>query len=84
MKRHFSFVRVVRVICVAAIFAALTGRAGAQTAAKEFVSRDANIDGTTIHYTTGDRDPRSYSCMGLRKPRECGIRSCRYSVRSSP
>jgi pimeloyl-ACP methyl ester carboxylesterase len=57
MKRHFSFVRVVRVICVAAIFAALTGRAGAQTAAKAFVSRDANIDGTTIHYTTGGSGP---------------------------
>jgi len=57
MNRHFSFVRVVRVICVAAMFAALTGRAGAQTAAKEFVSRDANIDGTTIHYTTGGSGP---------------------------
>jgi len=57
MKRHFSFVRVVRVICVAAMFAVLTGRAGAQTAAKEFVSRDAIIDGTTIHYTTGGSGP---------------------------
>jgi pimeloyl-ACP methyl ester carboxylesterase len=57
MKRRFSFVRVVCAICVVAIFAALTGTAGAQTAAKEFVSRDANIDGASIHYTTGGSGP---------------------------
>jgi pimeloyl-ACP methyl ester carboxylesterase len=57
MKRRFSFVRVVCAICIAAIFAALTGTTGAQIAAKEFVSRDANIDGASIHYTTGGSGP---------------------------
>jgi len=57
MKRRFSFVRVVCAICIAAIFAPLTGTTGAQTAAKEFVSRDANIDGASIHYTTGGSGP---------------------------
>jgi hypothetical protein len=50
VKRQFSFVRVAGAICVAAILAALTGAAAAQTAAKEFVSRDAKIDGASIHY----------------------------------
>jgi pimeloyl-ACP methyl ester carboxylesterase len=55
MTRRFSFVRVVCAICFAAIFAALS--AGAQTATKEFVSRDASIDGTSIHYTAGGSGP---------------------------
>src|SRR5277367_3181922 len=57
MERRCSFVRGVCAICIAAIFAALTGTAGAQTATKEFVSRDANIDGASIHYTTGGSGP---------------------------
>jgi len=57
MRPRFSFVRVIHAICIVAIFAALTGSAGAQTATKEFVSRDASIDGTSIHYTTGGSGP---------------------------
>ena len=57
MKRRFSFIRVVCAIWIAAIFAALTATAGAQTATKEFVSRDASIDGASIHYTTGGSGP---------------------------
>lgn len=55
MTPRFSFVRVVCAVCFAAIFAALT--AGAQTATKQFASRDANIDGASIHYTTGGSGP---------------------------
>jgi pimeloyl-ACP methyl ester carboxylesterase len=55
MTRRFSFVQVA--ICVAAISAALTSTAGAQTATKQFAARDANIDGATIHYTTGGSGP---------------------------
>jgi pimeloyl-ACP methyl ester carboxylesterase len=57
MKRRCSFVRGVCAICIAAIFAALTGTADAQTATKKFVSRDANFDGASIHYTTGGSGP---------------------------
>ena len=57
MKRRFSSVRVVSAICIAAIFAASTPAAGAQTATKEFVSHDAKIDGASIHYTTGGSGP---------------------------
>ena len=53
MNRQFLSVRVACVIRIAAIFAALTGTAAAQIATKEFVSRDANVDGASIHYTTG-------------------------------
>lgn len=55
MTRRFSFVQVA--ICVAAISAALTSAAGAQTATKQLAARDANIDGATIHYTTGGSGP---------------------------
>jgi pimeloyl-ACP methyl ester carboxylesterase len=57
MNRRCSFVRVVCSISIAAIFAALTGTASAQTSTKVFVSRDANIDGASIHYTTGGSGP---------------------------
>jgi pimeloyl-ACP methyl ester carboxylesterase len=57
MKRRFSFARVVCQICTAAIFAVLAGTAGAQTATNGFVSRDAAIDGASIHYTTGGSGP---------------------------
>ena len=55
MTPRFPFVRVVCSICFTALFAALT--AGAQTSTKQFASRDANIDGATIHYTTGGSGP---------------------------
>ncbi len=42
-------------ICLAGI--ALTCTAGAQTAAPKFVSRDANVGGAGIHYTTGGTGP---------------------------
>ena len=57
MRPRFSFVRVVHAVCIVSIFAALAGTAGAQTATIEFVSRDASIDGTSIHYTTGGSGP---------------------------
>jgi pimeloyl-ACP methyl ester carboxylesterase len=44
-------------ICMAGIFFALTMSVGAETSGKEFVSRDAKIDGATIHYTTGGSGP---------------------------
>ena len=83
MKWWFSLL-LISAICIAGIFDALSLAADAQTTRKEFVSRDANIDGASIHFTMEDRDPRSYFCMGLRKLHECGIRSSRYSVPSSP
>jgi len=57
MRRGLLLVRVVTAICIAVIFAALTGTARAQTATKEFASREANIDGARIHYTTGGSGP---------------------------
>jgi pimeloyl-ACP methyl ester carboxylesterase len=55
MKRQF--VRVLCAIYIAAIFTAFTSIANAQTATKEFVSRDVNIDGNSIHFTTGGSGP---------------------------
>src|ERR1700731_2635950 len=57
MKRRFAFFRGFWSICVAAIFAGLYGIAGSQTVTNAFVSRDANIDGASIHYTTGGSGP---------------------------
>ena len=57
MTRRFSFYRCVYVICMAGIFFALTMTVGAETSREEFVSRDAKIDGATIHYTTGGSGP---------------------------
>jgi pimeloyl-ACP methyl ester carboxylesterase len=57
MKRRFSFVRVVCALCIAVPLAAWSGTAGAQTASKEFLSRDADIDGARIHYKTGGSGP---------------------------
>jgi pimeloyl-ACP methyl ester carboxylesterase len=57
MKRRFSIVQIVCAISIATGFAALAGTASAQTAKKEFVSRDADIDGAKIHYTTGGSGP---------------------------
>jgi pimeloyl-ACP methyl ester carboxylesterase len=53
MKRRFSMIEIVGLICIAA----MAGTAGAQTAKKEFVSRDADIDGAKIHYTMGGSGP---------------------------
>jgi pimeloyl-ACP methyl ester carboxylesterase len=55
MTPRFPFVRVVCAICFTAIFVALT--ADAQAPTKQFASRDANINGATIHYTTGGSGP---------------------------
>ncbi|MGB2621756.1 MAG: alpha/beta hydrolase [Candidatus Acidiferrum sp.] len=57
MKRDFSAARIFCVLGVAAIFGALAGSANAQSAKKEFVSRDAEIDGGKIHYTIGGSGP---------------------------
>jgi pimeloyl-ACP methyl ester carboxylesterase len=57
MRWRYLFVRNVCGICMATIFAALTGAASAQTAQKQFVSRDANVGGASIHYTTGGSGP---------------------------
>jgi pimeloyl-ACP methyl ester carboxylesterase len=57
MKRRFSVVGIVCASCIAAGVAAVSGTANAQTAQKEFVSRDADIDGGKIHYTTGGSGP---------------------------
>ena len=57
MKRRFVSARVVCALCIAAIFAALSGAASAQTATKEFASRDARINGASVHYTIGGSGP---------------------------
>src|ERR1700691_633702 len=57
MKRRFSIVQTVCAISIATGFAALAGTASAQTAKQEFVSRDADLDGAKIHYTTGGSGP---------------------------
>jgi pimeloyl-ACP methyl ester carboxylesterase len=54
MKRRCPIFEIVCLICIAATMART---AGAQTAKKEFVSRDANIDGAKIHYTIGGSGP---------------------------
>ncbi|MGH9775245.1 MAG: alpha/beta fold hydrolase [Candidatus Acidiferrales bacterium] len=57
MKRQFSILKIVCLICIVAILPAVARTAGAQTAKKEFVSRDADIDGAKIHYTIGGSGP---------------------------
>jgi pimeloyl-ACP methyl ester carboxylesterase len=57
MKRRFLLIRVACGIGMAAAFAAWTGIAGAQTTKTDFVSRDARIDGASIHYKTGGSGP---------------------------
>ena len=56
MKRQFAIVHVVCAISIAAVFAAAR-TANAQTAKKEFVSRDGDVDGVKIHYTAGGSGP---------------------------
>jgi pimeloyl-ACP methyl ester carboxylesterase len=57
MKRRFSLVQVLYVIYIVAICTALIGIADSQTAPREFVSRDASVDGGSIHYTSGGSGP---------------------------
>ncbi len=57
MKRRFSSVHSVCAIGLAVISIAFAGTASAQGAPNGFTSRDASIDGATIHYTTGGSGP---------------------------
>ncbi len=57
MKRGSISARVVCAVCIVGIFAALCGTTSAQTATKELASRDASIDGASIHYTMGGSGP---------------------------
>ena len=57
MKRRFFLAQLVCTIFVLCTFAAFSGTAFGQTKPKEFASRDATIDGATIHYTTGGSGP---------------------------
>jgi pimeloyl-ACP methyl ester carboxylesterase len=44
-------------VCIALIFAALSGTANGQTGTKQFASHDARIDGNSLHYTMGGSGP---------------------------
>jgi pimeloyl-ACP methyl ester carboxylesterase len=57
MKRKFLLVRIFGAMCLAAVFAALSGAVTAQAAKKDSLSHDAQIDGVTIHYTMGGSGP---------------------------
>ena len=57
MKSRLLRVHVLRVMVLLCCSAALVCTARSQTPRKEFLSRDANIDGATIHYTTGGSGP---------------------------
>jgi len=57
MRRRCVSVRVGCAVCIAVIFAAFSATASAQTATKEFASRDASIDGAIVHYTIGGSGP---------------------------
>jgi pimeloyl-ACP methyl ester carboxylesterase len=57
MMRWTSRLPVAAVICLAAVFAAFVGTADARNAEPAFVSRDASVDGATIHYTSGGSGP---------------------------
>ncbi|HUL15357.1 MAG TPA: alpha/beta hydrolase [Terriglobales bacterium] len=57
MGRTISVQRVVCAAGLCAIWCAFSGAARAQTAKNAFVSRDATIDGGTIHYKTGGSGP---------------------------
>ena len=45
------------VVCIALIFATLSGTASAQAGTKQFASHDASIDGISLHYTMGGSGP---------------------------
>jgi len=57
MKWRLSISRVVCLICIATSFPALSKTTNAQTAKKQFMSRDADIASAKIHYTTGGSGP---------------------------
>ena len=57
MKWRLSISRVVCLICIAPSFPALSKTTNAQTAKKQFMSRDADIASAKIHYTTGGSGP---------------------------
>jgi pimeloyl-ACP methyl ester carboxylesterase len=57
MRRRCVSVRVGCAVCIAVIFAAFSATASAQTATKEFASRDASLDGAIVHYTIGGSGP---------------------------
>ncbi len=57
MKQRFPALQVACVVCILAASAVFARPANSQTAGKQFVSRDAEIDGATIHYTTGGSGP---------------------------
>jgi pimeloyl-ACP methyl ester carboxylesterase len=57
MKRRSISARFACAVCVAAIFASLSGTASAQMASKQFASHDASIDGASLHYTIGGSGP---------------------------
>lgn len=56
MKQRF-LAQVVCAVCILAISPVFARPANSQTGGKQFVSRDAEIDGATIHYTTGGSGP---------------------------
>jgi pimeloyl-ACP methyl ester carboxylesterase len=55
MKRRIPRLRIICAICAVVVFFLVARAASARNA--EFVSRDAKIDGATIHYTTGGSGP---------------------------
>ena len=84
MKHRSISARYAYTVCVAAIFASLSGTASAQMATKQLASHDASIDGSNLHYTTGgSRTCGPCSYMGLRKLLGCGTRFCQYLGRNS-
>jgi pimeloyl-ACP methyl ester carboxylesterase len=57
VKLRFSILQIVCALPIAIIVLTFSGTASAQTAKKQFVSHDADIDGARIHYTTGGSGP---------------------------
>lgn len=56
MKQRFP-AQVACVVCILAVSAVFARPANSQTTGTQFVSRDAQIDGASIHYTTGGSGP---------------------------
>ena len=53
MKDSLGFRRFVWVLCMLLVSSSLSGMACAEVADKEFVSREAEVEGVKLHYTTG-------------------------------
>ena len=51
------WIAMARAICVLAVFVAIAASASAQNTGTTFASRDAAVDGLTIHYTKGGSGP---------------------------